>query len=105
MATHYEHAHYYDKMAYLRHTLFVRRRTHPPLRSCRDNAKLACHGPARYKMEWIYTQTKMSDQGNVELALIMKKKERKKEMTNCYFFEHLVLACTIVLMNDLGLNR
>ena len=54
----------------------------------------------RYKMEWIYTQTKMSDQGSVELALI--KKER---MTNGYFFEHLILACTIVLMNDLGLNR
>ena len=79
MATHYEHAHYCDKMAYIRHTLFVKRRTHPPLRSCRDNAKLACHGPARYKMEWIYTQTKMSDQGSIELALIMKKKERKKE--------------------------
>ena len=45
-------------------------------------AKLACHGPARYKMEWIYTQTKMSDQGSVELALIMKKKERKKERKN-----------------------
>ena len=44
----------------------------------------------------------MSDQGSVELALIMKKKER---MTNGYFFEYLVLACTIVLMNDLGLNR
>ena len=70
--------HYCDKMAYIRHTLFVKRRTHPPLRSCRDNAKLACHGPARYKMEWIYTQTKMSDQGSIELALIMKKKEERK---------------------------
>ena len=29
-------------------------------------------------MEWIYTQTKMSDQGSVELALIMKKKERRQ---------------------------
>ena len=36
MATHYEHAHYYDKMAYIRHTLFVKRHTHPPLRSCRE---------------------------------------------------------------------
>ena len=53
-------------------------------------------------MEWIYTPTKISDQGSVELALIMKKKER---MTNGYFFEHLVLACTIVLMNNLGLIR
>ena len=30
-------------------------------------------------MEWIYIQTKTSDQGSLELALIMKKKERKKE--------------------------
>ena len=102
MATHYEHAHYCNKMAYIRHTLFVKRRTHPPLRSCRDNAKLACHGPARYKTGWIYTQTKMSDQGSIELALTMKKKER---LTNGLFFERLVLACAIVLMNDLGLNR
>ena len=42
------------------------------------NAKLACHGPARYEMEWIYAQTKMSDQGSIELALI-NEKERKKE--------------------------
>ena len=54
-------------------------------------------------MEWIYVQTKMSDQGSVELALIMKKKEER--LTNGLFFECLVLACTIVLMNDLGLNR
>ena len=32
----------------------------------------------------------------------MKKKER---MTNGHFFEHLVLAYTINLMNDLGLVR
>ena len=57
-------------------------------------------------MEWIYTQTKTSDQGSLELALIMKKKERKKErLTNGLFFKHLVLACIIVLMNDLGLAR
>ena len=31
-------------------------------------------------MEWIYTQTKMSNQGSLELVLIMKKKERKKEL-------------------------
>ena len=53
-------------------------------------------------MKWIYTQTKMSDQGSIELALIMKKKGR---LTNGLFFDYLVLACTIVLMNDLGLNR
>ena len=55
-------------------------------------------------MEWIYTQTKMSDQGSLELALIMKKKEERKN-EKWLFFEHLVLACTIVLMNDLGLVR
>ena len=35
------------------------------------------------------------------------EKERKKEerMRNGHFFEHLVLACTIDLMNDLGLIR
>ena len=54
------------------------RRTHPPLRNWRDSAKLACHGAARYKMEWIYTQTKMSGPDSLELALIMKKKEERK---------------------------
>ena len=80
------------------------RRTHPLLcNSGRGNAELACHCTARYKMEWIYTQTKMSDKGSPELALIMKKKERKIEKWP--FFEHLVLAYTIDLMNDLGLTR
>ena len=73
--------------------------THPPLCNCRDNAILACNGPARYKMEWIYTQTTMKDQGSLELALEMKKKERKND--NLLFFEHLVLTSTIVLTNDL----
>ena len=42
----------------------------------------------------------MSGPDSLELALIMKKKERKKKekLTNGLFFEHLVLACTIVLM-------
>ena len=96
MATHYEHAHYYDKMAYQTHPFFVKHRTHPPLRSCRDNAKLACHCTARYKMEWIYTQTKMSDQGSVELALIMKKKERKKERKNDKWLLFLTLSGSIM---------
>ena len=54
------------------------------------------------KMEWIYTQAKVSGQGSLALALIMKKKkERKKERTNekWLFFKRLVLAYTIVLMN------
>ena len=50
-------------------------------------------------MEWIYTQTTMKDQGSLELALEMKKKERKND--NLLFFEHLVLTSTIVLTNDL----
>ena len=49
--------------------------TPPPLRNFRDNAKLACHGPVCYEMEWIYTQTKMRGQDSLELALEMKKKE------------------------------
>ena len=50
-----------------------------------------CHGPACYKMEWIYTQTKMRGQGSLELACEMKKKEK---LRNGHFFEHLVLTCT-----------
>ena len=58
----------------------------------------------RFKTEWIW----MRGQGSLELALVMKKKERKKEerkIDKWPIFEHLVLACTIVLMNDLGLVR
>ena len=76
--------------------------THPLLRDCRDNAKLACHCTARYKTEWIYTQSKMSSGGSLELAQETRKKER---MRNGHFFEHLDLACTIELMDDLGLIR
>ena len=66
----------YDKMAYQ-----LMRCTHPPLRNnCRDNAKLTCrHGPVRYKIEWIYMRTKANGPDSLELALIMKKKERKKK--------------------------
>ena len=38
----------------IRHTLSLMRRTHPPLRDYRDNAKLASHCTAHYKIEWIY---------------------------------------------------
>ena len=80
--------------------------THPLFNRCHDNTKLAGHGPARYKMEWIYMRTKVSGSDSLELALEMKKKERKQErLRKGHFFEHLVLACTIVLTNDLGLNR
>ena len=52
-------------------------------------------------------KTKVRGPDSLELALEMRKKERKKEerMRNGHFFEHLVLACTIDLMNDLGLVR
>ena len=54
------------------------------------------------KIEWIYTRTKASGPDSLELALIANEKER---MRNGLFFKHLVLACTIVLMSDLGLAR
>ena len=42
----------------------------------------------------------------LDLATSNCAEERKKErMTNGHFFEHLVLAYTIELMNDLGLIR
>ena len=52
-------------------------------------------------------KTKMSGPDSLELALEMRKKERKKKerLRNGHFFEHLVLAYTIDLMNDLGLVR
>ena len=50
-------------------------------------------------------RTKVSCPESLELALEMRKKERKKERKNekWLFFEHLVLAYTIELMDDLGL--
>ena len=48
-------------------------------------------------------RTKVSGPDSLELALIMKMKERKIEKWP--FFEHLVLACTIDLMNNLSLVR
>ena len=72
--------------------------THPLLHNCQDNAKLVCHCTVHYKTEWIYTQTKMGGGGSFELA------QETKKIDKWLFFEHLVLACTIVLMNDLGLN-
>ena len=67
-----------------------------------DNTKRACHRRARSKMEWIYSRTKVSGHGSLELAQENRKKER---LTNGYFFEYLVLAYTIELMDDLGLVR
>ena len=50
--------------------------THPQLNRCPDNTKRACHRCARSIMEWIYTQTKVSGQDSLELALENRKKER-----------------------------
>ena len=43
----------------------------------------------------------MIGQGNLELALVMKKKERK--IDKWLFIEHLVLVCA--MNNNLGLSR
>ena len=48
-------------------------------------------------------RTKVRGPDSLELALEMRKKEER--MRNDLFFEYLVLMCTIVLMNDLGLVR
>ena len=106
MATPYEHAHYMTKWL-IRHTHSQKRWTHPQLLNrCPDNTKRACHRRARSKMEWIYVRTMVSGHGSLELAQENRKKERKKErMTNGHFFEHLDLAYTMELMNDLGLIR
>ena len=44
----------------------------------------------------------MGGGGSLELAQETRKKER---LTNGYFSEHLLLAYTMVLMNDRGLDR
>ena len=48
----------------------------------------------------LYMKTRVSGPGSLELAL---QNERKIEKWP--FIEHLVLACTINLMNDLGLVK
>ena len=49
-------------------------------------------------------KTKVRGPDSLELALEMRKKEERKN-EQWQFFEHLVLAYTIDLMNDLGLIR
>ena len=76
MATHSEHVHYNIITKWcIGHTQLLMHRTHPQLRNCQDNTKLAYHCTACYKMEWIYIQTKMSDQDSLELALEMRRKK------------------------------
>ena len=48
-------------------------------------------------------RSKVRGPDSLELALEMRKK--KERMRNGHSFEHLVLACTIDLINDLGLVR
>ena len=48
-------------------------------------------------------RSKVKGPDSLELALEMRKKEER--MRNGHFLEYLVLACTIDLMNDLGLVR
>ena len=76
--------------------------TRPQLNHCPDNTKLAYHGRARYKMEWIYTQAKVRSPGNIELAR-EKKKTRRLRFKD--FFTQLVQAYPIVSMDGLGLDR
>ena len=96
MATLFKHAHYNIKCC-IRHTQSLMRHTHTLLRNCQDNTKLAGHCTACYKIEWIYMKSKVRGPDNLELALTLKRKMA--------FFEHLVLACTIDLMNDLSLVK
>ena len=72
---HYEHAHY---MINGKSDTPTRKMccTYPRLNRYHDNTKLACHRRARSKMEWIYTRTKVSGHGSLELALEMKKKKK-----------------------------
>jgi hypothetical protein len=44
--------------------------------------------PARYKMEWIYTRTKVSGQVSLELALKERKKERENAIFSHSWFRH-----------------
>ena len=58
-------------------------------------------------MESIYIQNLMKGQGSLELAMEILKKERKKErrLTIDNFFTSLILAYSMVVMNDLEIDR
>jgi hypothetical protein len=66
MVIHYEHSHYMTKWR-VGHARSLMRCTNPRIHNCQDDEKLAYHGPVRYKMEWIYTQAKVSGQISLEL--------------------------------------
>ena len=90
----------------IRHTQLSMRRTHLLLRNCRNYAKLACHCTACYKMEWIYMRTKVSGPNSLELALEMRKKERRKKewematFLNIWFW-HIQLMWLMILVDNL----
>ena len=73
----------YDMIKWLiRHTHSQNERcTHPQLNCFPDDTKRACHRRAHSKMEWIYTRTKVSGHGSLDLA-----QENKERLTNGYFF-------------------
>ena len=66
----------YDKMAYQTHPLV---NAPPPFRIAVEITPNKRAMDLRYKIEWIYTRTKASGPDSLELALIMKKKERRKK--------------------------
>ena len=103
MATPFEHAHYRTKWL-IRHTHSQNARcTHPQFNRFPTDVR------APKWSGFILELLKVSGHGSLELAQENRKNERKKErkkkerMRNSYFFEHLVLAYTIELMDDLGL--
>ena len=55
-------------------------------------------------MEWIYTRTKASGQGSLELALENRKNERKNDKL-IYSFTQLIQAHPIISMDVWGLDR
>ena len=96
-----EHAHYTTKWHIYQ--------THPQLINCPDNTKLVCHRRVHYKMEWIYTPTKVSGQSSLELALESRKKERLRIGNFLYYswFRHTWMfpwMCGDLLSVDSYLN-
>ena len=94
--------------------------THPQLNCCPDNTKRTCHHRwystdvlyhlwwpkhACSKVEWIYTWTKVSGHGSLELALENRRKERKIDKINGYFlnirfwFWHIQLLWWMILVS------
>ena len=93
MATHFEHAQYMTKWRSGHAQSLTRCTYNSQLRNYQGKDKLAYHCTARYEMESIYTQTKVSSQGSLELGLINRKKKEREmaifqtsgsDMYNCF---------------------